>query len=195
MSTLRSVDRSALTHSKDRSAVAPSKDRASLCSFTFADGRQCRTPRCPVHPHLCYNHARKEAQARAADEIGRDISYILSARYLSACDLSTALGRLFSAVVQGQIKPKTATALAYLGQTLVQSIQLAENEYTNAFGTDSWRKTIHSSVLANRDPAPQPQLASPAPPKEPLPPTAAAFVESTLTKLYENQASDEGSES
>jgi hypothetical protein len=36
-----------------------SKDRASLCSFTFADGRHCRIPRQVGHPYLCAFHARK----------------------------------------------------------------------------------------------------------------------------------------
>ncbi len=182
MSTRRSVDRSAVAPEKDRSAVAPEKDRsavapekdrsavarkkdrASLCSFTFDDGRRCRTPRLSSHPHLCYFHARKEAQARATQEIGRDISSFLSGSYLSACDLSSALGCLFTAVAQGQVKPKTASTLAYLGQTLVQSIQLAENEYINAFGTDSWRRTIRSS-FAPPTPAPPSsnQKSDPAP--------------------------------
>jgi hypothetical protein len=55
-----------------------SKDRASLCSFSCADGRRCRTPRCSAHPHFCYFHARKEAQALAAQQVDRDISSCLS---------------------------------------------------------------------------------------------------------------------
>src|SRR5713101_8900619 len=109
MSTNRSVGRSAVTHKKDRSR---------LCAFTFADGRRCRTPRRSGHPHLCFFHARKEALARAAEQAGEDVSYYLSGTYLSACDLTSALGRLFSAVAQGEIQPKPASALAYLGQTL-----------------------------------------------------------------------------
>jgi len=46
-----------------------SKDRASLCSFTFADGRRCRIPRRHGHPYLCA-HARKEAQAFAGEKAG-----------------------------------------------------------------------------------------------------------------------------
>ena len=42
MASLRSVGRSAATLDKDR---------VSLCRFTFADGRQCRTPRAARHPH------------------------------------------------------------------------------------------------------------------------------------------------
>ncbi len=36
-----------------------SKDRSALCSFTSADGRQCRTPRRASHPRLCSSHARE----------------------------------------------------------------------------------------------------------------------------------------
>ncbi len=108
-----------------------SKDRAGLCSFTFANGHRCRSLRSASHPNLCYYHARKESQARAADQIGRDISYFFSGRYLSACDLTAVLARLFSAAASGELKPKTASILAYLGQTLLQTIHLAQDARTN----------------------------------------------------------------
>ena len=149
-----------------------SKDRSDLCSFTFADGRQCRTPRA-AHPYLCAFHARKDAQALAGEAAGKDIAYHLSGTFVSACDLSSALGRLFSAVAQGQVKPKTASTLAYLGQTLLQSIQFAQGEYINAFGTDTWRRTVRSSF------APPP--APPETPPQPAPRQLA--LESTLAKV------------
>jgi hypothetical protein len=96
-----------------------SKVRSRLCSFTFADGRRCTTPRLTGHPHLCCFHARREAQSLATQQVGRDVSSFLSNSYVSACDLSSALGRVFSAVAQGQVKPKTASTLAYLSQTLL----------------------------------------------------------------------------
>ena len=131
MSSLRPVGRSAATLDKDRK---------SLCRFTFADGRQCRTPRSPHHPHFCSHHARKDSQARAADKLARELSYFFSGQYLSACDLTAALGRLLPAVVRGDIKSRSARTLAYLSQTLAQTIHLAEQEYINALGTDSWRR-------------------------------------------------------
>src|SRR5258708_6460320 len=70
------------------------QDRKSLCRFTFADGRQCRTPRSPHHPRFCSDHARKDSQACAADKLARELSYLFSGQYLSACDLRAALGRL-----------------------------------------------------------------------------------------------------
>jgi hypothetical protein len=126
-----------------------SKDRASLCTFTFADGRKCRSPRFKNHAHLCYFHALKESQAIASVTIGNKILNRFSGSYLSACDLTSALGEVFRGVAQGSIKRKTAATLAYLGQTMVNSIQVAENEYINAFSTDEWRDTIHSSVTSN----------------------------------------------
>jgi hypothetical protein len=114
------------------------KDRANLCFFTFADGRQCGMPRRSGHPHLCPFHAEKEAQSQAAKQAGEDISSFFYGNFLSAGDLSAALGRVFSAVAQGHLKPKAATALAYLGQTLNQSVKLAQGEYANVFGGNVW---------------------------------------------------------
>jgi hypothetical protein len=51
-----------------------------------------------------------------------------------------ALARLIPAVVRGGVKRKTAHTVAYLAQTLLQATHLSQHEYTNAFGTDGWRK-------------------------------------------------------
>ncbi len=40
--------------------------------FTFADGRRCRTPRTRKNPHFCFDHAQKEARARARQSLGKD---------------------------------------------------------------------------------------------------------------------------
>src|SRR5712691_970077 len=125
------------------------QDRKSLCRFTFADGRQCRTPRSPLHPHFRSDHARKDSQARAADKLARELSYFFSGQYLSACDLGAALGRLLPAVVRGDIKPRSARTLAYLSQTLAQTIPLSKYEYINSCGTASWRRTVRNSIRQN----------------------------------------------
>jgi hypothetical protein len=142
-----------------------SEDRVSLCTFTFADGRRCLTPLHSGHSHLCYFHASKEVQAHAAEQAGRDITSCLSSgRYLSACNLSIALGRLFSAVAQGHIKPKTANTLAYLGQTLLQTIRLAQHEYINAFDTDAWPSAVRLSLPRASKGLPRSSRGSPRPP-------------------------------
>ena len=145
-----------------------SKDDASVCSFTFSDGRRCSTPRCSTHPHLCYFHAQKEAAAAATQKMGIGIGSWVTGNYVSACDLAGALGRVFSCTAQGKIKPKTASTLAYLGQTLLQSIQAAQHEYVNAYGADNWRRVIRSGTV------PPPALPPPAPKPDPAPPSAPA---------------------
>jgi hypothetical protein len=149
------------------STLSP-KDRVSLCKFSFADGRRCRTPRTRNHPHFCFDHAQKEARARTAEELGNDLAYFFSGGYVSACDLSIALARILPAVVRGDLKPRTGHTVAYLAQTLMQAIHLSKHEYINAFGTDAWRNSVRNSVDGNYDyrfpPAPKPeQSASPQP--------------------------------
>jgi hypothetical protein len=185
------------------------KDRVSLCSFTFADGRRCRTPRASNHPHFCFYHAQKEARAQAAETLGKDLAYFFSGNYLSACDLSTALARLIPAVLRGDVKPKTAHTVAYLMQTLMQAIHMSQHEYCEAFGSNAWRKSIFNSVKGNHDyrfppepepqqsgsPQPQPQPAQPpaqaqqpAPsPRTPMPPTSAEFAQQVLAGRNRSQ--------
>jgi hypothetical protein len=98
------------------------------------------------------------------------LSYFFSGQYLSACDLGAALGRLLPAVVRGDIKSRSACTLAYLSQTLAQTIHLAEHEYTNALGTDSWRRAICNSVHQNFD------HRHPSPPSQPPPDQAPHVV-------------------
>src|SRR5260370_5590279 len=146
--------RSGSTKEKVRPASKSKKNRSTnLCAFTFADGRQCRTPRCSGHLHLCYFHAQKEAESLAAQQVGKDISRFLPTKLLTACDLGVAMSRLFCAVAQGQVKPKVATTLAYVAQTMLQSIPIAQDEYIHSFDTNAWRREIRSSFNV---PAPQP---------------------------------------
>ena len=160
------------------------KDRVSLCSFTFSDGRRCRAPRTRNNPRFCPYHAQKEARARAAQKLGKDLDYFFSGDYLSACDLSTALARLIPAVVRGDVKPKTAHTVAYLAQTLMQAIHISEQEYINTFGTDGWREAVRNSVNGNRDylfpPTPEPEPSEslqpqPQPQPAPVAPVAHPF--------------------
>jgi hypothetical protein len=155
------------------SSLSP-KDRVSLCQFSFADGRRCRTPRTGKNPHFCFDHAQKEARAHAADTLGQDLAYFFSGNYLSACDLSTALARLIPAVVRGDVKPKTAHTVAYLMQTLLQAIHVSQHEYGEAFGGDGWRQAIRNSVNHNLDyrfpPAPRSGVLPAGPAQQPEPP-------------------------
>src|SRR5260370_8253619 len=100
------------------------KDRVSLCSFTFSDGRRCRTPRVGKHPRFCFYHAQKEARARAAQKLGKDLDYFFSGDYLSACDLSTPLRRLIPPVIRADVKPRPPHPLPPPPQTLPPPIHI-----------------------------------------------------------------------
>jgi hypothetical protein len=137
-----------------------------LCRYTYADHRKCLTPRSPTHPHFCYFHARRESQSVCTDKLADDLAYFFSGQYISANDLCYALGRLIPAVVRGDIKPRTASTLAYLAQTFIQAIQVAQKEYTYAFGSPEWGTEIRNNISGNFDrlnesdtPAPEPQPA------------------------------------
>jgi hypothetical protein len=41
-------------------------------------------PRTGKHPRFCFYHAQKEARARAAEKLGKDLAYFFSGDYLSA---------------------------------------------------------------------------------------------------------------
>jgi hypothetical protein len=165
--------RSAATQENGRPARKSKKDRSpNLCAFAFADGRQCRMPRCSGHLHYCYFHAQKEAESLAAQQVGEDISRFLPTKLLTACDLGVAMSQLFCAVARGDVKPKVASTLAYLAQTMLQSIPIAQHEYCEALGTGYWRSAIRSSfnvTAPEPKPAPQPQSAPSTPPPTPKP--------------------------
>jgi len=150
------------------------QDRVSLCRFTYSDHRKCLTPRAPNHPHFCFFHSRQESRARTADNISKDLAYFFSGNYLSANDLCAALGRLMPAVARGDIKPRTASTLAYLAQTLSQTIHQAQEEYIYAYGAPAWGDAIRQSVTSNANhysedesqPTPDPESAPNAAPPE-----------------------------
>ena len=163
--------RSAASRKVGRFTATKKKDRSpNLCTFTFADGRQCRMPRRSGHLHFCYFHAQKEAESLAAQQVGQDISRFLPTKLLTACDLGVAMSRLFCAVARGEIKPKVASTLAYLAQTMLQSIPIAQHEYCESLGTDYWHGAIRSSFNV---PAPEPEPAPKPQPAKSVPPPAA----------------------
>ena len=163
--------------------------RVSLCLFTFSDGRRCRTPRIASHPHFCHYHAQKEAQSLATQKLSNELAYFFSGSYLAACDLSTALSRIIPAVIRGDVKPKTARTVAYLAQTLLQSIRVSQHEYVNAYGTDFWRGAVQDSVKSDRDylfppkPAPKPAPPSAPPPNATVPSPPTPPISTVATSL------------
>jgi hypothetical protein len=209
MSTSHSVGRLTATNEKVRSAATnekvrltatqendrSKKDRSRLCAFTFADGRQCRTPRRSGHQHRCYDHAKKEAQALIAKQAREDLASLFCGKVLCASDFAAALGRVLSAVARGYIKPKTAVTLALLSHTLNQSIKIAQDEYANAPGGNARHERVVSCLMLPAPPESPSQVArtpqsehsaapesNPQSPPQPVPPQVPSHLESTLVQ-------------
>jgi hypothetical protein len=184
--------------SVDRSAVTRAKDRASLCSFTFLDGRRCRMPRRLGHPYLCTFHARREDKLFARENVGEEIARYLSGQHVPPGDLCSVLGRLFAAIAQGEIEPKTVAALAHLGRSLVQALHVAREECAIAPSPASGESVIlrdtstsQPTRINSRQAFANPRHRHPAPKhlvplnsqKSPKIPPSPNLSESTLAKV------------
>jgi hypothetical protein len=126
--------------------------RTGLCSFTFSDGRCCTNLRHPTHPHLCYPHARKEAVLLAEREAGSVLCHEIKRNYVTACDLTWTVSRVFEAVASGRLKPKTARTLAYLAQIMAQTIPLAQHEFVESVGRKRWAVAVSESFPTQGNP-------------------------------------------
>lgn len=140
--------------------MSTNQDRPCTCMFFFADGRRCQMPPSADDMDLCYYHARKHRDHLNAQEAGLQINEFLGRDILTACDLSAALATLFSATSLGLIKPKTAIALTYLGNLMLQTQKLAKQEFLQTFD-DSWPKIVGESIVFNEPASEEP--AAPAP--------------------------------
>jgi hypothetical protein len=125
-------------------------DRTNLCHFTYSDGRRCTLPQLPDDLGLCFHHGQKYRAHMESREAGRQISRFLETKILTACDLSCTLSALFSATAMGYIKPKTAAALGYLAQVMLQAQQRAKAEFLLS-GGKSWSKIVRMAPAFQPD--------------------------------------------
>jgi hypothetical protein len=98
-----------------------------LCEIIFDDGRHCHMSKCPDHRYYCYFHARRDNAARAEETAIGKITGALARKSIAFDDLSTAIAHTISALAEGHMDTKTAATIAYLCQSLVQSVNGAEN--------------------------------------------------------------------
>jgi hypothetical protein len=145
-----------------------SKDRASLCAFSFSDGRQCRIPRHKANSRYCLAHARKIRHLEEADEVANEILEPISGSFISSAALTQSLVHLFAAVAEGRIPPKQASALAKVSSVLMKSIDASNDEFQTVFIPSYWAQLVRSSYgdlppftrnLPQPDPEPDPDDA------------------------------------
>ncbi len=113
--------------------AAPRSD--TLCKIIFDDGKRCHMSKAPGEPHHCYFHARRRAQNDAEQEAIDKITAALDRKIISLDDLASAIAHTIRGVAEGYIEPKTAATIAYLCQSLVQTVTAAENlRYRQSLG-------------------------------------------------------------
>jgi hypothetical protein len=120
-----------------------SKDRASLCAFAYSDGRHRRMLRSSSKSKYCLDHERKLRHLRQADATASEVAAPLSHDFVSGTSLNYSLTRLFSAIADGRVPPKTAIPLINLSKILLKIIPMANREYLLAFrGFDAWDRLV-----------------------------------------------------
>ncbi len=110
------------------------RDRASLCSFLFADGRQCRMLKKNKSSEFCYFHQQHADQINDDIEAGKKIASCLSSDFVTNTSLTASLSRLFFAVARGDFDVKTARTLAYLAQIMAKTLLGAKQELSQSIG-------------------------------------------------------------
>ena len=153
-----------------RSLSRISKSKPALrCQFSFSDGRYCRMPRAADHPEYCVHHSREDRQLLEAERIGELLAATPSGEFLTATDVNSVLGKLYTAIAQNRIPPRNAALMAYIGQLLLQSTRAIKDEIMNAQGYTTWCK-VSKRALTEKLPQPpssQKLIVSPEEPSAP----------------------------
>jgi hypothetical protein len=140
---------------------------SNLCRFSFSEGRRCRMLRIS-RSGLCLFHARDEQQLLECRRLGSELSASLTGHFHTAADINHVLGKVFTALAQGRITPRTATVLAYIGQLLLQSLPAVKAETQFKYTYNAWSRMIDNATPLS-DP---PDLPANSPSGNP--PTSAA---------------------
>ncbi len=118
----------------------PALNKQTRCTHRTANGRRCQMPFAPNHTSLCAQHALQELQLHDSKLITEEILGPLD-DFRSAYAVNRALGKLFTLTSENRIPVRSAVALAYIGQLLLQSLPPLRDEFGNggmeAIATDA----------------------------------------------------------
>ena len=140
------------------------QDRASLCSFLFADGRQCRMLKKNKSSEFCYFHQQHADQINDAIEAGKKIASCLSADFVTNTSLTASLSRLYFSVARGDFDVKTARTLAYLAQIMAKTLSGAKHELSQSIGFKNLDQLVEL-CLAHVNPGFRLTPSQPSPPQ------------------------------
>jgi len=106
-----------------------STDDPTRCTWTTADGRRCRMPRLDEHTKFCGTHLESQQRRMRSDPAARPLDILNGLTDLgSAAAVRHALANLTGLLIDGRISYRSAMVFAYVGQVLLQSINMAQRE-------------------------------------------------------------------
>ncbi len=123
------------------STSSASSPHLGRCQFFSTDNRRCRMPRWHGHPAYCLHHARREQQLLETERVAGEL-VTLTGTFKTAHDVNMVLGRLFHALAQNRIPPRTAATLAYIGGLLLNSLPRVSREVSDAYGYKAWDQKL-----------------------------------------------------
>jgi hypothetical protein len=129
------------------------------CNFAFSDGRYCRMPRAADHPEYCIHHSREDRQLLETERIGELLAATPSGEFLTATDVNSVLGKLYTAIALNRIPHRNAALMAYVGQLLLHSTSAIKDEIMNAKGYTTWCK-VSRKALIEKLPQPPPMKSA-----------------------------------
>jgi hypothetical protein len=100
-------------------------------------------PRKSKKSRYCFDHERKLRHLREADETASDICEPIAGDFVPATALTHSLTRVFRAVAEGRLDPKSATALARIASALLKSINASSAEFQACYLDDYWRQLVY----------------------------------------------------
>jgi hypothetical protein len=114
-------------------------DNSTRCTHCTANGRRCQMPFAPNHTALCAQHALQELQLHDSKIVTEEIVGPLC-DFRSAFAINRALGKLFTITAENRIPVRSALAMAYIGQLMIQTLHPLKEESMEM----GWRGRIHA---------------------------------------------------
>jgi hypothetical protein len=186
---------------------SPSSDfTPERCQHLTRTGRQCRSLVADANSSFCAVHS--------ASEPGDSEDFVVAlteraCRFQNAQGINYSLGALYTLLAQGRISPRRASVLAYISNLLIRSLTAIDNDHYPKAGHPGFSlngqriaptdvdssdgpagddSTYGGESLENEVPATSAATAEQGipPGKDPLPATAAEFVDAVLSRRKPN---------
>jgi hypothetical protein len=109
----------------------PAINPRTRCTHRTSDSRRCQSPRATNHKTLCAQHALQDLQLQNSKLVTEEIVGP-EGDFYSVFAINRSLAKLFAATADNRIPARTATALAYISQLIMQTVHPLRREIVAA---------------------------------------------------------------